>query len=101
MNPPLRLPALLLSIVFLLLPAWALAQERGLEIDIVGGNAAALPPTMSISRPCSCAAATSGSSSEANATSATRRARRDEIGPRGLGGGRCILDPSVRGAEPS
>ena len=36
------LPAMLL-LAFLLVPAWASAQERGLEIDIIGGNASALP----------------------------------------------------------
>lgn len=36
------LPAMLL-LAFLLVPARAAAQERGLEIDIIGGNASALP----------------------------------------------------------
>lgn len=31
------------TLLLLLLPAWAVAQERALEIDIIGGNAAALP----------------------------------------------------------
>jgi TolB protein len=44
MKRPLRwLATLLLLLSFLLLPLAALAQERGLEIDIVGGNASALP----------------------------------------------------------
>jgi TolB protein len=42
MQRPARALALLL-LPILLLPLLALAQERGLEIDIVGGNAAALP----------------------------------------------------------
>src|SRR5690349_17646102 len=40
--PRLLLPAMLL-LALLLVPAWAAAQERGLEIDIIGGNASALP----------------------------------------------------------
>lgn len=32
-----------IALLLLLLPAWAVAQERALEIDIIGGNAAALP----------------------------------------------------------
>lgn len=44
MKPFLRLLASPLLLVFaLLLPLAASAQERGLEIDIVGGNASALP----------------------------------------------------------
>lgn len=36
-------PAALLALLCLLAPLFAFAQNRGLEIDIVGGNAAALP----------------------------------------------------------
>ena len=36
-------PAALLALLCLLAPLFAFAQSRGLEIDIVGGNAAALP----------------------------------------------------------
>lgn len=36
-------PAALLALVCLLAPLFAFAQQKGLEIDIVGGNAAALP----------------------------------------------------------
>ncbi len=36
-------PAALLALLCLLVPLFAFAQNRGLEIDIVGGNAAALP----------------------------------------------------------
>ncbi|MFC7300699.1 Tol-Pal system beta propeller repeat protein TolB [Cognatiluteimonas weifangensis] len=44
MNPASRrLVPLLLLVAALLLPLTAAAQEQGLEIDIVGGNAAALP----------------------------------------------------------
>jgi TolB protein len=38
-----RLFAAFAAIFVLLLPLAALSQERGLEIDIVGGNASALP----------------------------------------------------------
>jgi TolB protein len=41
-----KLPHWLALIVFLLLPVLALAQEQGLEIDIIGGNASALPITV-------------------------------------------------------
>jgi TolB protein len=43
MNTPLRWFALL---AFLLLPFAATAQQQGLEIDIIGGNASALPITV-------------------------------------------------------
>ena len=43
MKTPLRWLALL---VFLLLPVLASAQQQGLEIDIIGGNASALPITV-------------------------------------------------------
>lgn len=36
-------PAALLALLCLLAPLFAFAQQKGLEIDIVGGNAAALP----------------------------------------------------------
>jgi TolB protein len=38
-----RLNAPILTFFLLLLPLFAAAQERGLEIDIIGGNASALP----------------------------------------------------------
>ncbi|PZQ22490.1 MAG: Tol-Pal system protein TolB, partial [Stenotrophomonas acidaminiphila] len=43
MKKPLRWFALLL---FTLVPALASAQQQGLEIDIIGGNASALPITV-------------------------------------------------------
>ena len=48
MDPPMtfrprRLVALVFVLLIALLPLAALAQDQGLEIDIVGGNAAALP----------------------------------------------------------
>ena len=42
MKRPLRRLASLFALA-LLLPLAAMAQEQGLEIDIVGGNASALP----------------------------------------------------------
>ncbi len=41
--PMKTLPHWLAALVFLLLPVAASAQQQGLEIDIVGGNASALP----------------------------------------------------------
>ena len=43
MTPPPRVLVRLLFVALMLLPLVAMAQERGLEIDIVGGNASALP----------------------------------------------------------
>ena len=43
MTPPPRVLVRLLFVALMLLPLIAMAQERGLEIDIVGGNASALP----------------------------------------------------------
>jgi len=45
MEPPMKRPLHLLATLFalFLLPLIAAAQEKGLEIDIVGGNASALP----------------------------------------------------------
>src|SRR5690606_17055082 len=43
MKAPSRLLAAAVAVFAFLLPLAALAQERGLEIDIVGGNASALP----------------------------------------------------------
>ena len=43
MTPPRRVLVRLFFLALMLLPLAALAQERGLEIDIVGGNASALP----------------------------------------------------------
>ena len=39
----MKMPRWLAVVTFLLLPFAALAQQKGLEIDIVGGNASALP----------------------------------------------------------
>ena len=42
----MKMPRWLAVVTFLLLPFAAMAQQRGLEIDIVGGNASALPITV-------------------------------------------------------
>lgn len=42
----MKMPRWLAVVTFLLLPFAALAQQKGLEIDIVGGNASALPITV-------------------------------------------------------
>ena len=42
----MKMPRWLAVVTFLLLPFVAMAQQRGLEIDIVGGNASALPITV-------------------------------------------------------
>lgn len=39
----MKMPRWLVAVTFLLLPLAAFAQQKGLEIDIVGGNASALP----------------------------------------------------------
>ncbi len=41
-----RIPRWLAAITLLLLPFMAVAQQKGLEIDIIGGNASALPITV-------------------------------------------------------